>query len=252
MEKAMEELRKLDPSDSMDKIIGSISNLLKKVKKGLDDSKAPEALELIRKKEMETREYYMRPLDDDSIYQDLVSIHSERGEVDLVDFYRRSLDLRQARKWTILGDSAGILGDNKRAVRYLERALYFGPMEGVEDEVRSALEKAQKRVKKAEDQLEKAKEKVQSKPGDLKSIKNLLKYLLDLDMVQEAKKLNNKALKDHSDDFDLLYMKGCLHFFEDDFKKAKSVFEKCKEINPKSMNAKRAYNWSVEMIENHP
>lgn len=252
MEKAMEELRKLDPSDSMEEIIEAISKLLKKVKKGLDDAKAPEALELIRVKEMETRDYYRRPLDDDSIYQELVKIHSERGEVDLVDFYRRSLDLRQARKWTILGDSAGILGDNKRAVKYLRRALFFGPMEDLVDEVRTALEKAEKRVQKAQDQIEKARQKVEDKPDDLKSVKRLLKYLLDLDEVEEAEKITDKALKDHKDDFDLLYTKGRIHFFKDEFEKAKKVFEKCKELDSKSMNAKRAYNWSVEMIENHP
>jgi tetratricopeptide (TPR) repeat protein len=252
MEKAMDELRKLDPSDSMTDIVNAISDLLKKVKKDMDDPKTPEALELIRKKEVKTREYYMRPLDDDTIYNDLIRIHSDRGEVDMVDFYRRSMDLRQARKWTILGDSSAILGDNKRGAKYLRRALFFGPMDEVIDEVRSALDKAEKRISKAEGNIEKAREKAEADPGNLKYLTEYTKYLMDLDMVNDAEKINEKALKVDDKDFDTLYCMGCVKFFRGDFKEARKVFEKCKEINPKSMNAKRAYNWSVEMIENNP
>ncbi|MGA1821471.1 MAG: tetratricopeptide repeat protein [Thermoplasmatota archaeon] len=252
MEKEFQKLKGLDPSDSMSAAMDAIADLLGAVEKDMDNSKAAGALELIRKKDRETRDYYMRPLDDDSIYHRLIQVHSVRGEVDLVDSYRRCLDLRQARKWTILGDSIGIMGNNMRAVSLLKRALFFGPMDDVVDEVRSALEKAEKRVAKASQNLEKSRTKVEADPDDVKALKQLASYLLDLDMMDEAVKINNKALKMDKMDFDNQYMKGCILFSKGKFKESKNLFEKLKEANPKSMNAKRAYNWSVEMLENHP
>lgn len=252
MDREFEKLKGLDPSDSMSVAMEAIASLLTVVEKDMENARVADALDLIRKKDVETRDYYMRPLDDDSIYHRLVQLHSSRGETTHVDSYRRCLDLRQARKWTILGDSIGIMGNNRRAVSLLKRALFFGPMDDVVDEVRSAMEKAEKRVAKASDALEKSRDKVAGNPDDIKAMKQLTGYLLDLDMIDEAVKVNNKALKVDKEDFDSQYLKGCTLFSKGKFDQSKKLFEKLKESNPKSMNAKRAYNWSVEMLENHP
>ncbi|MFW3146787.1 MAG: tetratricopeptide repeat protein [Thermoplasmatota archaeon] len=250
MKDAMERLDAIDPSDSMEGTIGLIDEVLKDVEKNPKTKEAEAALGLIGKKEKGTRDYYMRPLDSDDIYNRLVQVHLERGEESAADGYRRCLDLRQARKWTILGDSYALMGINKRAVIFLKRALFFGPSDDLVDEVQKTYEKALKRVEKAEAEIEKTLAKLNDDPDSLKNSVQASSNLLDLDRIDEAKKVIEKARKSSPEDFDVLYRHGLVLFGMDKFKEAKKVFEKSLELNPKSANAKRAFNLSEEMMSN--
>ena len=218
--------------------------------KGLphDDDKAAEILELIASKEEETRRYYLRPFDSSEIYNMLIEIHGKRGEPEMVDRYRRCLDLRQARKWTILGDSYALMGLTSRAVEYLERALFFGPSEDLIEEVENTLKKAEKRAGKAGDEVDRLLSRLEKDPDNTKLIVKASVALIDLDRLEDALKLLNRGLRKNKDDPDMLYRKGCALFGMGEFSKALRIFKKLTEANPKSNNYKRAYNLSTEML----
>jgi tetratricopeptide (TPR) repeat protein len=249
MEKALEKLGGLDPSDSMDGIMKAVSDVIKLVENDPESKEASKALDLIFDQEEKTRDYYMRPLDSDEIYNALVQIHIGRGEDKMADHYRRCLDLRQARKWTIIGDSYALLGLNMRAVKYLKRALFFGPTEDLVEEVQKAHDKALKRVEKASSEIDTILSKLEKDPDHVKNRLKAISSLIDLDRLDEAGKILKKAIKNSPDDFDLIYRQGCVMFGADDFKKAKKTFTKALELNENSTNAKRAFNLTEEMLK---
>ena len=249
MEKALAKLKMMDPSDSMEGIMGAVLEVIKVIEKEPTGEGAAAPLDLIFDQEEKTREYYMRPFDSDAIYNNLVQIHLERGEEQMVEHYRRCLDLRQARKWTIIGDSYALLGLNARAVKFLKRALFFGPAEDLVEEVQKAHDKALKRVEKASSEIENLMAKLEKDPDHQKNRLKVITLLLDLDRLDEASKLVKKGIKADPEDFDLIYKQGCVHFGMEDFKKAKKIFSKSLEINEKSTNAKRAFNLTEEMLK---
>jgi tetratricopeptide (TPR) repeat protein len=206
-------------------------------------------LDIVFDQEEKAREYYMRPFDSDAIYNLLVQIHMDRSEERRAEHYRRCLDLRQARKWTIIGDSFALLGLNARAVKFLKRALFFGPTEDLVDEVKKAHDKALKRVEKAGDEIDGIMAKIEKDPDHQKNRLKAISLLLDLDRLDEANKLVKKGIKSEPGDFDLIYRQGCILFGMEDYKKAKKVFVKALEINDRSTNAKRAFNLTEEMIK---
>ncbi|MGA1872838.1 MAG: tetratricopeptide repeat protein [Thermoplasmatota archaeon] len=249
MEKALEELGSLDPSDSMEGIMTAVAEVLKELEKDPESGLTSEALSIISKQENRTRDYYMRPFDSDEIYNSLVQLHLARGETEMADLYRRCLDLRQARKWTIIGDSYALMGLNSRAVKFLKRALFFGPAEDLVDEVQKAHDKAFKRMQKAETDVKATIAKLDKDPTHQKNLAKALTYLIDLDRLDDAEKMIKGLPKDLREDADILYRKGCILFGNDDFKKARTVFQKVLEMTPNSTNAKRAFNLSEEMIK---
>lgn len=249
MEKAIEKLGSMDPSDSMDGIMEAVKNVLKIIEKDPDGDKVSSSLDLIFDQEEKARDYYMRPFDSDAIYNSLVQIHLDRGEERKAEHYRRCLDLRQARKWTIIGDSYALLGLNARAVKFLKRALFFGPSEDLVEEVQKAHDKAMKRVEKAHAEIETMMAKLEKDPDHPKNRSKTIALLVDLDRLDEANKLVRKGIKSDPDDFDLIYKQGCILFGMEDFKKAKKIFTKAMEINEKSTNAKRAFNLTEEMLK---
>jgi tetratricopeptide (TPR) repeat protein len=182
------------------------------------------------------------------LYNTLIELHSERGNDGMVKLYNRCLDLRQARKWTILGDCYSLMGVNKRAVTYLKRALFFGPSEDLVDEVKGTLDRAEKRVTKADSEVEATLKRAQDKEFEAKTASKALGHLLDLERLDEMESVLKKFLKDAKDDQDLLYKKGCLLFAKGDFKQALRLFNTLLEKNPKSNNIKRAVNLSEEML----
>lgn len=252
MSDELEELRELDPQDSMEKTMEVMGKVLKKIRSSKNDEMVKEGLDLIYKKELESSGFYMRPVDDDGFYNQLVEFHFDRNEEKRADHYRRMLDQRQARKWTIRGDCSAVFGNHKRAVVLLKRALFFGPHKDVVHEVKAALERSQKRVDKATSNLEKALHKVEIDPKNMKALAQSTVHLLDLDRVEEAWDLNKKCLRLEPDDFDAQYRKGCILFTKGELKKAKKMFTDLIKVNPKSMNARRAYNWIVEMMGGDP
>ncbi|MGA1847891.1 MAG: tetratricopeptide repeat protein [Thermoplasmatota archaeon] len=249
MKEAMESLESMDPSDSMEGIMSKISALIEIVREDPLGDGSNKALSLIFNKEKKTREYYMRPFDSDSIYNSLIEIHALREESEMAELYRRCLDLRQARKWTIIGDSYALMGINARAVKFLKRALFFGPSEDLVDEVQRTYDKALKRVEKADDEVDVVLVKIQKDPGNLKNVVKAVSLLIDLDRLDEANKICTEALSSFPDEFDLVYRKGCIEFALDDFTGAESTFQKALEMNPNSTNAKRAVNFTEEMLK---
>ena len=247
MEDAVSKLAELDPSDSMASVLAAVSEVLDIIEGGSLGRDADQALGIIFGKEAEAMEYYMRPLDDDKVYDRLIDLHSQRGEGDKVAHYKR--DLRQARKWTILGDSQAVAGNHARAVQFLKRALFFGPMEDVVHEVQSALERSEKRMIKAQKELPKVLAKLDSDPRSEKLLREAAGYMLDLDRLDESEDYNGRLLKISSDDFDALYQKGCLLFSRGDYAGSLSLFETLKERKPDSLNVKRCYNWSLQMLD---
>jgi tetratricopeptide (TPR) repeat protein len=163
--------------------------------------------------------------------------------------YRRALDIRQARKWTVLGDSQAVVGNHMKAQRYLKRALFFGPMEEVEGEVRSALERSEKRVQKAQREIERTLEKLGANPKSEKLLKDAAGYLIDLDRLDEAAKLNKRLLNLSESETAYLYQKGCILFSNGDYKKALKLFQDLSEKNPDSLNVKRCLNWTLQMMD---
>jgi tetratricopeptide (TPR) repeat protein len=159
------------------------------------------------------------------------------------------LDLRQARRWTIIGDSYALLGLNARAVKFLKRALFFGPSEDLVEEVQKAHDKALKRVEKATAEIDNIILKVEKDPEHPKNRLKAITLLIDLDRLDEANTMVKKGIKSDPDDFDLIYKHGCILFGMEDYKKAKKIFTKALEINDKSTNAKRAFNLTEEMIK---
>jgi len=249
MEDAVSKLSDIDPSDSMAAVLAAVREVLDLIEGGARAVPVEEVLDLISRKEAEAQEYYLRPLDDDSVYDRLVSLHSERGDEDLVRRYRRALDLRQARKWTILGDSQAMAGNHTKAVHFLRRALFFGPAEDVLHEVRSALERSEKRVQKAQKELPRILERLKADPGSEKLLREAGNYLLDLDRLDESQEHNRKLLEVSDDDFEALYQKGCLLFSRGDFHAYLEIFTGLRERKPDSLNVKRCYNWSLQMLD---
>lgn len=249
MEKVMEKLGGLDPSDSMDKIMDAVMELIRMIEKDTKEGKVSKALDMIFKQEEKARDYYMRPFDSDAIYNSLIEISMDREEEDKADHYRRCLDLRQARRWTIIGDSYALLGLNARAVKYLKRALFFGPTEDLVEEVQKAHDKALKRVEKATSNVDATLGKLGIDPDHPKNRLKAISLLIDLDRLDEAEKMIKKAIKVSPEDFDLIYRQGCVLFGMDDFKKAKKIFIKALELSENSTNAKRAFNLTEEMLK---
>ena len=248
MSGAYEELLQLDPSDSMKRTIERIYLLLEQIEEEGDGGATNRSLELIAEKEKEAVSYYMRPLDSDEIYNRLISLHEARDEMETADHYKSMIDQRRARKWTLNGDLHSVLGDNTLAVKYFERALFYGPRDDVVDEVKKALSKAAKRVDKAVSGLSIVLKKLEARPSDGKLIGDAVKYLIDLNRIDEAIDMNGKILKLIPDDFESLHRKGCLQFLAGEREKALQTFSALKEENPNSTKAKSAFNWTSELL----
>jgi tetratricopeptide (TPR) repeat protein len=249
MESYLEKLRELDPSDNMDATLDAIMKVMEYARSRRGTEQFKEALSIITEKEEKAREYYLRPLDSDLLYHSLIELHTEISNEEMVKRYNRCLDLRQARKWTILGDCYALMGINKRAATYLKRSLFFGPSEDLVDEVKDTLDKAEKRVMKAEVELPQAMKRAENNGYDLKSSIKLLTSLLDLDRIDEMDPVLKKAMKATKDDQELLYKKGCYLFAKGDYKTALKLFNSLLEGNPKSNNYKRAVNITEEMLK---
>jgi len=249
MDQELQDLGSRDPSDSMEGIMEAVDGVLKLIEKDPESGLTSEALVLISKQEERVREYYMRPFDSDEIYNSLVQVHETRGETEMADRYRRCLDLRQARKWTIIGDSYALVGLNSRAVKLLKRALFFGPTEDLVEEVQKAHDKALKRVQKAEAEIGTLLTKLEKDPTNPKNLGKALSHLIDLDRLDDADRIIGKLPTTLSNDPEVLYRKGCILFGSDDFENARDVFSKVLESNPNSTNAKRGFNLAEEMIK---
>ena len=242
------ELQQLDPSDSMKRAIEVIDLLLEQIKEEGDGEAISRALDLIAQKENEAVSYYMRALDSDDIYNRLINLHEARDEIEAADHYKSMIDQRRARKWTLHGDLHSVLGNNILAVKYFERGLFYGPRDDVEDDVKKALSRAGKRVDKAESGLPVVLKKLEARPSDEKLIGDAVKYLIDLNMIDEAIEMNVKILKLIPGDFESLHRKGCLQFLAGEREKALQTFSRLKEDNPNSTKAKSAYNWTRELL----
>ena len=248
MSGAYEELQQLDPSDSMKRAMKVVDLLLEQIEEGEDGEVISRGLDLIAQKENEAVSYYMRPLDSDEIYNRLISLHEARGDIKSTDHYKSMIDQRRARKWTLYGELHSVLGSNTLAVKYFERALFYGPRDDVVDEVKKALSKAAKRVDKAGSGLPIVLKKLEVRPSDGKLIGDAVKYLIDLNRIDEAIDMNGKILKLIPDDFESLHRKGCLQFLAGEREKALQTFSALKEENPNSTKAKSAFNWTSELL----
>ncbi|MBN1389198.1 MAG: hypothetical protein JXA22_00995 [Candidatus Thermoplasmatota archaeon] len=249
MEKALERLGSMDPSDSMADIMSAVVELLQSIEKGPSDALSTSALKLVSDQEKRTREYYLRPFDSDDIYNTLIELHSARGEGDMVDRYRRCIDLRQARKWTIIGDSYALMGLNARAVTFLKRALFFGPSDDLVEEVERTHDKAQKRMEKANSEIDTIMAKLSRDPTNPKVLPKAISYLIDLDRLDEAERVLRTLPARSREDPEIMYKQGCVLFGMDDFGSARDVFEKVLQQTPNSTSAKRAFNMAQEMIK---
>jgi tetratricopeptide (TPR) repeat protein len=165
----------------------------------------------------------------------------------MVETYRRCLDLKQARKWMILGDSYQLMGINGKASSYLKRSLFFGPSEDLVEEVEKTLEKAEKRVSKAKDEIDRMMYKVEKDPGHVKNMSKALSHLIDLDRFDEAIERADLAIFAGNDDPDIRYRKGCALFGKGEFDEALKIFEDLLDANPNSNNYKRAVNLCNEL-----
>lgn len=246
-EKILDELRRLDPSDSMVNAIAVIRRAIEEVE--VSGGAGDAILDMIDVKDAETMEYYLRPLDDNSIYNRLIALNEGKGREERVDRYRRALDIRQARRWVLLADSQAVVGNNSKASRFYKRALFFGPTEDVIDEVISAAARSERRVEKARKEIERSLTRLRSDPGSRKFALESAKYLLDLDRPDEADAVIKGHIMGSEEDFDLLFMKGCILFSKGEHGEASAIFGKLTEMNPDSLNARRCLNWSVQMLE---
>ncbi len=246
---AYEELQKLDPSDSMKRATESIDLLLEKIEEGGDNEVINRGLDLIAEKEGEAVSYYMRPLDSDEIYNRLISLHEARDDIEASGHYKSMIDQRRARKWTRYGDLHSVLGDHSLAVKYFERALFYGPRDDVVDEVKKAHSKAEKRIDKAVSGLPGILKKLEVRPTDRKLIGDAAKYLIDLNRIDEAIEMNGRILELAPGDFESLHRKGCLQFLAGERKEALLMFSALKEENPNSTKVRSAFNWTREILE---
>jgi len=242
-----DELEALDPSDSMADTLAAVRALLDLVDKDGAGEIRNKALSLISRKEGEAMEYYLRPLDDDSLYNRLIAHCGACGDESGIAQYRRALDIRQARKWTVLGDAQAVIGNNTKAAVFLKRAMFFGPMEEVLGEVQGALDRAEKRVEKAKREIEKVLSRAKSDPSP-KTLKEATHHLLDLDRVDEADEMNGLWLSIEPDGTDPLFQKGCILFAKGDHEGALEIFEGLRDRLPDSLNVKRCYNWTLHML----
>ena len=247
MADALEKLKMIDPSDSMQDTLDAVSDVLDRV--GSYDDNGATALQLIAQMEQKARNYYLRPLDSEEIYNRLIDIHQERNEDDIVARYRRCLDLREARKYTILGDSYALMGINTTASEYLEMALDHGPSEDLVEEVEKTLVRAKKRVAKASDEIDILLMKLDKDPTHQKNIIKTVTHLIDLDRFDEAIQRADVGLDVWKNDPDLNYRKGCALFGRGDMKEALVLFDVLLETKPTSNNYKRAVNLSHEMMK---
>ena len=246
---AYEKLEGLDPSDSMKRAMEIIDLLLDQIEEEADHEVVSRALELIAERERQAVSYYMRPLDSDSIYNRLIDLHEARKKDEIALHYKSMIDQRRARKWTTYGDLHAVMGDNTLAVKYIERALFYGPRDDVIEDVKNALSRARKRMEKAEIGLPRVLKKLNDRPLDARLIGDGAKYLTDLNRVDDAIRMNGRGLEIRPDDLDLLHRKGCLQFLSGERRQALLTFSKLKEMNPNSTKARSAYNWTVELLD---
>ncbi len=244
---ALEKLKVIDPSDSMQNTLDAVNEVLDRI--GSYDDNGTAALQLISQKEEKARNYYLRPFDSEDIYNRLIDIHKEKDEDDMVARYRRCLDLREARKYTILGDSYALMGINTTASEYLETALDHGPSEDLVEEVEKTLVRARKRVAKASDEIHILLMKLDKDPTHQKNLIKTVTHLIDLDRFDEAILRADVGLDVWKDDPDLRYRKGCALFGRGDMEEALVLFNVLLEIKPTSNNYKRAVNLSHEMMK---
>jgi len=248
MKDMLERLKGIDPSDDMSVTMSIIDEIIGSIRKDPGSALSTEALALIYEKEERTRDYYMRPFDSDGLYNMLIQVHKSRGEDDKVEHYKRCLDLRQARKWTILGDSYSLMGLNYTAAKYLKRALFFGPTEDLVLEVKKGLQRSEEKVERAASEVAALNSKYENDPKNLKLVLKLTGLLIDLDRLDDAETVVKKAARDHPEDPDLLFRKGCILFGRSKYPEARKIFSKLLEGNPKSVTIKRANNLSEEMV----
>ncbi len=240
MKDALEKLSTMDPSDSMEDTLKTIMKVLE----GLPSEKEGKrkALDIISEKEKAVRDYYLRPLDSDEVYVTLAGIHDELGNKEMAGLYRRCIDMREARKCTIMGDSYSLMGINSRAVEYLQKALELGPAEDLVDEIERTLLKAEKRVSKARDEVDILLMKLKKDPTHNKNLLKAVCHLIDLDRFDQALEMADSGLKVYNDDPDLLFRKGCAYFGKNDRDSAMEIFGPLLITNPSSNNYKRAVN----------
>jgi len=246
MTEPYKELEDHDPTDSMKRTVELVRGLIDR-SKDMEGKHLDDALALISRKEEEAYRYFMRPLDDDEIYHRLIDIHSERGDRELLDRYMSMADQRLARRWMLEGECQAVMGNHTRAAESLKRALFYGPRNDIVEQVESELQRAQKRVRKANDKVDTLIEKRKREPGSITVLSELGKYLLDLDLLEEAEEVNERLLEEEGGNSDGLFRKGSLRFLRGDIEGAKVVFEKLKEENPGSTKVRSALNWSIEM-----
>lgn len=247
MSRTLEELSKHDPSDSMKRTLDLIEEVLRSLPE-MDDG-GDRALEIISLKEKEARDFYWRPLDSEDIYNSLIEIYKERGNREMVERYRRCLDLKEAREYTILGDSCSLMGINTKASEYLEMALDLGPSEDLVSDIEKTLARAEKRVEKAGAEIGPLLAKLEKDPTHKKNLIRSISHLIDLNRFDEALEQADRGLSTWNEDPDILYRKGCALYGKEEYKKALEIFEPLLEVNPNSNNYKRAVNLSKEMMK---
>jgi tetratricopeptide (TPR) repeat protein len=244
---AVKVLTEIDPSDSMEAALKAVNDVMASLPEETDEKR--KVLELIAEKENAARSYYLRPFDSDDIYRNLIEIHEKIGDHDGAGRYRRCLDLREARKFTILGDSYSLMGINSMAADYLQRALNLGPSEDLVEDIEKTLVKAEKRVTKAEEEIGNLLKKLEKDPTHRKNLVKAVSHLVDLDRFDEAVSFADSGLNVYSNDPDLLFRKGCAYFGKGDRKSALEIFIPLLETNPRSNNYKRGVNLCRDLPE---
>jgi tetratricopeptide (TPR) repeat protein len=245
MEDALKKLSELDPSDSMETALNTVIIVLDNLP--ADKDRKMEALEIIARKEEAVRRYYLRPFDSDHVYERLSSVHEELGNREKAGLYSRCIEMREARKSTILGDSYSLMGINSKAVAHLRRALDLGPSEDLVEDIEKTLLKAEKRVSKAKSEIDLLLMKLKRDPTHSKNLLKAVCHLIDLGRYEEAIDMADSGLADYNADPDLLFRKGCAYFGMGKRERAMEIFLPLLESNPNSNNYKRAVNFCRDL-----
>lgn len=249
----MSKLAELDVEWSMDATVKALKEGLAEMK--VDRSSSPwkvddsasnlELLDLILVKVGEAEEYYWRPVDDHSVYEELYEIHMALGRDNEAQRFKAQIARREAEKWEFQGRLLNFFGNNKRAVIYYKKALELDPNF---DEAAAGLDKASKRVAKAEKEME----KLEKKASLNNSCKDWTKYgqaIMDTGDVMGARDCFEKALALDGEDIDALWRIAATYEAQADFNSAMPYIEKALGIKETALNPKRCLNYATYFLE---
>ncbi|MCX8174260.1 MAG: tetratricopeptide repeat protein [Thermoplasmata archaeon] len=240
----MKELEELDVSWSMGKTVSVLIAGLNEVSNLLSGGRQTEAknlLDMVSRKVMEAEEYFWRPVDSDEVYTKLKESYAKIGEPQKATEWEKRINLRKAREIEFKARVQNFCGNNTLALEYYSQAVSLAPdFQLAQDGKR----KAEKSVLKARREIDVVENLAKKAPGNPETLVKLGVVKLNLNHVNEAIAIFQRALEIARGDADATTRLGLAYLSAGRYTEAKECFEKVLSVKPTSLNAKRGRNYA--------